>query len=160
MWWPWRRNVREHKFEELVLRRLDDIEKLLKAPTLTAFQAGDPMAIGNITAGTTGQFACALNWPSGVTPPANYAPIFIPSSPDSLITFAAATVDETGGAIPLAQQVVLTVPQNDTATSGAMGFAALGVDGSTTLQSNLVTFVITPAVTSPTEPTLVASQVA
>jgi hypothetical protein len=147
-------------FEYEELRLLRRILHLLEFPTLTAFQVGDDMAIGNITAGTTGQFACALNWPSGVTPPANYAPTFTPDSPDSLITFAPATADLTGGAIPLAQQVVLTVPLNDPATSGSMGFTALGTDGVTQLSSNVVTFTITqPPPPPPAEPTLVASQV-
>ena len=118
--------------------------------------------IGNITAGQTGQFACAINFPAGVTPPAGYKPSLAPSSPDPLITFAPATVDQTNGAVPLEQQFVATVDAADTNTSGQMGFSALGTDGVTVLQSNVVTFTITPASPPPppTEPTLAASQVA
>jgi hypothetical protein len=141
-------------------RKLKRIEQLLESPTLTAFQVGDDMAIGNITAGQTGQFAVAINFPSGVTPPVGYAPAITWSSPDPLITFAPATTDLTAGAIPLAQQVVATVAASDTATSGVVACTALGTDGVTVLTSNQVNFTITPATPPPpTEPTLVASQV-
>ena len=115
--------------------------------------------IGNITAGQTGQFACAVNFPAGVVPPAGYTPQLTPSSPDPLITFKPATVDLTSGAIPLAQQFVATVDPTDVNTSGQIGFSAIGTDGVTVLNSNVVTFTITPATVPPTEPTLVASQV-
>jgi len=118
------------------------------------------MAIGNITAGQTGQFAVAINFPPGVTAPANYSPIINWSSPDPLITFTPATTDVTGGAVPLSQQIVATVDPTDTATSGSVGASALGTDGASVLSSNVVTFTITPASVPPTEPTLVASQVA
>ena len=117
--------------------------------------------IGNIVAGQTGQFACAINFPDGVTPPAGFNPVLKPSSPDSLITFAPATVDATAGAVPLAQQFVATVDATDANTSGQMSFSCLGTDGVTVLTSNAVSFTITPAPPPPpTEPTLVASQVA
>ena len=117
------------------------------------------MSIGNITAGQTGQFAVAINFPSGVTAPSGYAPTLTWSSPDPLITFAPATVDLTSGVIPLSQQVVATVDKSDTLTLGSIGASALGTDGVTVLTSNVVTFTITPGTVSPTEPTLVASQV-
>ena len=155
-------------FEHEVLRLLREehekirrIERLLEFPHLTLSQVGDAtMAIGNITAGQTGQFAVAINFPSGVTPPAGYAPTITWSSPDPLITFAPATVDLTAGAIPLAQQAVATVDATDTLTSGVVGASALGTDGVTVLLSNVVSFTITPLPPPPpTEPTLVASQV-
>ena len=158
---------RDH-FEEEVLRLLREqqrklfrIEHLLDAPHLTAFQTGvNPMAIGNITAGQTGQFAVEINFPSGVTGPAGYAPTITWSSPDSLITFTPATTDLTSGAVPLSQQIVATVDPTDTATSGVVACTALGTDGVTVLTSNQVSFTITPATAPPpTEPTLVASQV-
>jgi hypothetical protein len=149
----------EHQFQHEVLHRLGRIERLLESPTLTAFQTGVFMAIGNITAGQTGQFAIAIDFPSGVTPPAGYEPTITWSSPDPLITFAPATEDLTAGAIPLSQQIVATVAATDTATSGSVGGSALGVDGVTELASNVVTFTITPAAPPVTEPTLVASQV-
>jgi hypothetical protein len=151
---------RDDKLDHVILRLLDKILRLLETPTLTAMQVGDTMAIGNITAGQTGQFAVAINFPSGVTAPAGYAPTITWSSPDSLISFAPATTDLTGGAVPLSQQTVATVAASDTATSGSVGCSALGVDGVTVLTSNVVTFTITPAPPPPpTEPTLVASQV-
>jgi hypothetical protein len=155
-------------FEQEVLRLLQDaerkiqrIERLLEFPHLTLTQVGGSMAIGNINAGGTGQFAIAVNFPAGVTPPAGYVPVITWSSPDPLITFAPATTDLTGGTIPLAQQIIATVDPTDTATSGAVGGSALGTDGTTVLTSNVVTFTITPSgpPPPPTEPTLVASQV-
>jgi len=119
------------------------------------------MAIGSIAPGTTGQFAVVLNWPSGVTPPASFSPVFTAESPDPLITFAPATTDLTSGAVPLAQQVVLSVPLSDTNTSGQMGFSCLGTDGVTVLTSNVVSFSIPQSAPPPppSEPTLTASQV-
>jgi hypothetical protein len=154
------RDSKDERIEHEILRRLIEVEKLLKTPTLTVMQVGDTMAIGNITAGQTGQFAVAINFPSGVTAPAGYAPAITWSSPDPLITFAPATTDLTGGAVPLSQQTVATVAASDTATSGSIGCSALGIDSVTVLMSNVVTFTITPAAPPPpTEPTLVASQV-
>ena len=145
---------------DIVLRKLERIERLLETPHLTAFQVGDPMAIGNITAGQTGQFAVVLEWPSGVTAPSSYDPSITWSSPDPLITFAPATADLTSGAVPLAQQIVATVGASDENTSGVVACTALGTDGVTVLTSNQVSFTITPGtVTPPSEPTLVASQV-
>jgi hypothetical protein len=160
------REFEHHTFEHQVLRLLEEqnrrilrIERLLEFPELTLTQVGGSMAIGNIPAGQTGQFAIAVNFPGGVTPPAGYTLSITWSSPDPLITFAPATTDLTGGAIPLAQQVVATVDPTDTATSGSVGGSALGTDGVTVLTSNVVTFTITSVVVPPTEPTLVASQV-
>lgn len=153
-------------FEQEVLRLLREdhnriiaIERLLAAPHLTAFQVGViPMAIGNITAGQSGQFAVAIEFPPGVSAPAGYAPTITWSSPDPLISFAPATTDLTSGAIPLAQQVVATVDASDTETSGVVAATALGTDGVTELVSNQVSFTISPAAPA-AEPTLVASQV-
>jgi hypothetical protein len=154
-------------FEEEVLRllredhrKIEHLEHLLEFPHLTAFQTGVTTMIGSIAPGATGQFACAINFPAGVTPPAGYNPVLTPSSPDPLITFAPATTDATGGAIPLAQQFVATVDPTDIATTGSVGFSTLGTDGVTVLVSNVVTFTIASVTPPPTEPTLVASQVA
>jgi hypothetical protein len=150
-----------HKLEHELVRLIKHVLRLLETPHLTAYQTGVVMAIGNITAGQTGQFAVAINFPSGVTAPSGYAPTITWSSPDSLITFAPATTDATGGAVPLSQQVVATVDPTDTNTSGVVACTALGTDGVTVLTSNQVSFTITPAAPPPpTEPTLVASQVA
>jgi hypothetical protein len=146
-------------FNHEELRLLHRILRLLETPHLTLLQVGDTMAIGNITAGQTGQFAVAIDFPAGVTAPAGYEPTLTFSSPDSLITFAPATIDLTNGAIPLSQQVVATVPASDTNTSGIIAATALGTDGVTVLTSNQVSFTITPTAVAPTEPTLVLSQV-
>ena len=119
------------------------------------------MAIGSIAPGSTGQFAVAINFPSGVAAPAGYSPTINWSSPDPLITFKPAIIDLTSGAIPLSQQIVATVDASDIAANGQVGAAALGVDGVTVLASNVVSFAIAqaPPPPPPTEPTLVASQV-
>jgi hypothetical protein len=145
--------------QDKILRLLRKIERLLEFPHLTLTQVGGSMAIGNITAGQTGQFAMAVVFPAGVTPSAGYTPVITWSSPDPLITFSPATTDLTGGAIPLAQQVVATVDKTDTATTFSIGGSAIGTDGVTVLTSNVVTGTITPSTVPPTEPTLVASQV-
>lgn len=155
-------------FEHEVLRLLEDernrlviIERLLKSPHLTLSQLGDSMSIGNIAAGSTGQFGVAINFPSGVTPPAGYNPTLTFSSSDPAITFAPATVDASNGAIPLSQQVVASVPLSDTNTSASFAATALGTDGVTVLTTNTVTVTLTPAPPPPpTEPTLVLSQLA
>jgi hypothetical protein len=153
----WRRNHFEHE----VLRRLARIEQLLETPKAYAVQLGDSM-IGNITAGQTGQFGGVIQFPAGVTPPAGYNPTLTWSSSDPGITFAPATTDLSTppGLIPLANQVVATVPTGDTDTSAEVGFSFLGVDGETVIDSNPVPFMITPAPPPPTEPTGLASQLA
>ena len=147
----------EHRLEHEELQLLRKILRLLETPRLTLTQLGDAMSIGNITAGQTGQFGIAINFPSGVTPPAGYNPTINWSSSDSNITFQPATTDLSNGAIPLSQQVVASVPASDTNTTASIGGSCLGTDGVTVLTSNPVSFSITPA-PPPTEPTLVASQ--
>jgi hypothetical protein len=143
-----------------ILRKLERIERLLEFPTLTVEQVGDIMSIGSIAPGATGQFAGAINFPAGVTPPTGFSPTLKWSSSDSGITFAPATADLTNGAIPLAQQVIATVPTGDTNTTASVGFSIIGTDGVTVLTSNVVSFTIPQAPPPPpVEPTLVASQV-
>jgi hypothetical protein len=153
--------MHEHKFQREVLRLLRKIVRQgqpSQEPQLTASQLGDTMSIGSIAPGSSGQFAVVLNWPAGVTPPANYNPVFTPSSSDPDIAFAPATQDLSNGTIPLAQQFVASVPLSDTVDStGEVGFSALGTDGVTVLESNVVDFTIPQA--PPAEPTLVATQI-
>jgi hypothetical protein len=148
-----------HHEEHEILQRLRRIEHLLELPHATAFQTGVTMAIGSIAPGTTGQFAGVVNFPSGVTAPAGYNPTLNWSSSDTSITFAPATADATNGAVPLANQVVASVPTGDTGTSAQVGFSLLAPDGVTVIPSNAVSFAI-PQSTSTTQPTGVASQVA
>jgi hypothetical protein len=155
-------------FEEEVLRLLREdhrkvvrIEKLLELPYATAFQTGVFMAIGSIAPGSTGQFAGVVQFPAGVTAPAGYNPTLTWQSSDASITFAPATTDATSGAVPLANQVVASVPTGDTNTSAQVGFTFIAPDG-TTIASNVVSFSIPQGTTPPppSEPTGVASQVA
>jgi len=157
-------------FEHGVYRRIGRLEHLIERvlhllekpqePQLKAFQTGDPMSIGSIAPGTTGQFAGVLNFPAGQSAPAGYNPQLTWSSSDPSITFAPATTDATNGAIPLDNQVVASVPVGDTLTDAQVAFTALGTDGVTVLTSNPVSFQIPQTTPPPTEPTLVASQVA
>jgi len=150
----------EERIWHEILRRLEKIERLLEFPPLTVEQVGDIMAIGSIAPGSTGQFAGAINFPAGVTAPTGFSPTLVWSSSDAGITFAPATTDLTGGAVPLAQQVVATVPTGDTNATASIGFSIIGTDGVTVLTSNVVSFAIPQAPPPPpTEPTLVASQV-
>ncbi len=146
-----------HHLEKEELRLLRKILHLLEFPHLTILQLGDAMAIGNITAGSTGQFAAAVQFPSGVTAPSGYTPSVTWSSPDPLITFTPATTDLSGGTIPLSQQTIVNVDATDTNTSGTIGASALAPDG--TAISATFSFTITPA-TTVTEPTLVITQLA
>ena len=121
------------------------------------------MALGNIAPGASGQFGVAINFPSGVNAPAGYNPTLTFSSSDPAITFAPATVDASGGTIPLAQQVIASVPASDTSTTASFAATALGTDGVTVLTSNTVTVTISaggPPPPPPTEPVLVLSQLA
>jgi hypothetical protein len=146
-----------HHLEREELRLLKKIERLLEFPHLTILEFGDNiMAIGNITAGSTGQFGAAVVFPSGVTPPSGYTPSVTWSSPDSLITFTAATTDLSGGTVPLSQQTIVNVDPTDTNTSGLIGASSTAPDG--TIITKTSTFTITPATV--TEPTLTITQFA
>jgi hypothetical protein len=104
-----------------------------------------PMAIGNITAGTTGQFGAAL-LDNGVAfvLPAGSTYVFSPSftASDPTVTFAPATTDESGGTIPLADQTVATVPAGDTGTSVTITATAIAPDGTTA--TGTLTVTLTP----------------
>lgn len=117
--------------------------------------------IGSIPPGGTGQFGVAVNWPAGSTPDPKYVPQITWQSPDPKITFSPATTDQSGGAIPLSQQIIATVDPTDANANGSVGAAAPGVDGVTPLVSNVDTFAIPAAPPPPpVEPTLVLSQLA
>jgi hypothetical protein len=150
-----------HKLEHELVRLIKHVLRLLESPHGTAYQTGVFMAIGSIAPGTTGQFAGVIQFPSGVTAPTGYNPTLTWSSSDDSITFAPATTDATNGAVPLANQVVASVPSSDTSTSAQVAFSFLGTDGETVINSNAVSFSIPQAPPPPpSEPTGVASQVA
>lgn len=87
------------------------------------------MSIGNIVAGTTGQLAAVL-LENGVayTAPAGSTYVFTPSvtSSDPLVTITPATVDASGGTVPLADQFLLTVDGAD--AGGTAVFTATATD--------------------------------
>jgi hypothetical protein len=78
------------------------------------------MSVGNIVAGTTGQLEAEV-FENGVlyTPPvgSTYAPIISWTASDPSVTLTAATADDSGGTVPLTQQIVVNVPAGDTSTS-------------------------------------------
>jgi len=78
------------------------------------------MSIGNIVAGTTGQLEAQV-FENGVpyTPPvgSTYAPVVTWTASDATVTFTPATADDSGGTVPLSQQIVVNVPAGDTSTS-------------------------------------------
>jgi hypothetical protein len=116
------------------------------------------MSIGNITAGTTGQFgATLLDNGTLYETPAGSTYIFTPSftASDPTVTFAPATVDESGGTILLEDQVVVTVPGGDLETSVTITATATAPDG--TMATGSVTVTLTPA---PQKFTIAVTQVA
>lgn len=117
-----------------------------------------PMALGNITAGTTGQFGATLldNGTTYVAPSGStyvFAPTF--TSSDATVTFAAATTDASGGTIPLADQTVVSVPGSDQNTSLTITATALAPDGTTV--TNSITVALTPG---PQQFTIAVAQLA
>lgn len=90
------------------------------------------MAVGTITAGTPSQFGSALLDNGAVfVPPAGSTYVFSPTftADDPGATFAPATVDASGGTIPLSAQTVVTLPVGDTATSVTITATATAPDG-------------------------------
>lgn len=105
------------------------------------------MSIGNIAAGTTGQFGAALldNGAPYVAPAGStytFSPTFTASDPS--VTFAPATVDDSGGTIPLSDQTVVSVPAGDTGTSVTITATATAPDGTTATGSITVTLTPVP----------------
>lgn len=86
-----------------------------------------------ITAGGSGQFGAALLDNGQLfTPPAGSTYVFVPtfSADDTTVTFSAATIDPSGGAIPLAAQTVVNVPAGDPGTPITITATATAPDGS------------------------------
>lgn len=146
----------EHEFLEVfraIERDLRDIKRSL-APqrySISITQLGDNMAIGNINAGSTGQFgATLLDNGAPYVAPSGSTYVFTPtfSASDTTVTFAPATTDASAGAIPLADQTVMSVPANDTGTSVTVGVSAVAPDGTTVTATLVVT--LTPGTTTAT----------
>lgn len=116
------------------------------------------MALGNITAGSTGQFAATL-LDNGLpySAPAGSSYVFNPTftTSDPLVTFALATTDASNGTIPLDEQIVVSIPGGDLGTSLTITATATAPDGTTIMNS--ITVALTPL---PQKYTLVISQLA
>jgi hypothetical protein len=98
-----------------------------------------PMAIGTITPGSTGQFgAVLLN--NGAPDTSGFVPVFTFTTSDPSATVAPATVDASGGTIPLAQQAVVSIPTGD--TLGSVVVTATTTDPTGASQSGSVTVAI------------------
>jgi hypothetical protein len=139
-------------FEREILRTLQRIEhkvsiieRLLDGKsnqyTILVTQE-DTMAIGNITAGSTGTFASTLLdngvpfvAPSGST----FVPSYTYSSPDSSVSFAP-SADTTSA--------VVTVPASDTAKTLVIGSSTVAPDGTTA--SGTITVTLSPSTGSQT----------
>jgi hypothetical protein len=92
------------------------------------------MSIGNIVAGTTGQLEAEI-FENGVlyTPPVGsaYAPTITWTASDPSVTLTPVTADDSGGAVPLAQQTVVNVPAGDTSTSVTITATTTDPNGNT-----------------------------
>lgn len=105
------------------------------------------MALGKIAPGSTGQFGAQL-LNNGAPDTSSFAPSFSFSASDPSVTFAPATEDASGGSIPLANQVVMSVPASDSLGSVIVTATATDPNGAT--QSGSVTVAI--AAGEPTSP--------
>jgi hypothetical protein len=116
------------------------------------------MSIGNIVAGTTGQLEAEV-FENGVlyTPPVGttYAPTVSWSASDTEVTFTPATADDSGGIVPLTQQIVVNVPAGDTSTSVTITATTTDPNG-----NSLTGTLSIPITSAPQVFTLLVSQVA
>jgi hypothetical protein len=99
----------------------------------------NPMALGTIAPGSTGQFGAQL-LSNGAPDTSGFVPSFTWTSSDPSVTFAAATTDASNGAIPLANQTVASVPTGD--TLGSVTITATATDPNGATQSGSVTVAI------------------
>jgi hypothetical protein len=103
------------------------------------------MALGTISPGSTGQFgAVLLN--NGVPDTSSFVPTFTWTSSDASATFAPATTDASGGTIPLANQIVMSIPTGDTSSSASAVASTPDPTGAT--QSGSVTVAVTGTTTA------------
>ena len=134
-----------------------ELEKRLNHYSLHITQE-TTMALENITAGTTGQFGATL-LDNGLpySAPAGSSYVFTPAftASDSAVTFTPATDDASSGTIPLADQIVVSIPASDSGTSVTITATATAPDGTTV--TNSITVALTPL---PRTYTLAISQLA
>jgi hypothetical protein len=130
---------------------LREIERELK-PHHHFTLKGTQFMANPIPAGSTGQLGWTL-LDNGVPVSPQPTLTLTYTSADPLVTFAAATTDASGGTIPLANQVVMTVGASDTQTSAIVNASAPAPDGSTAAGS--LTVAVTP---TPQKFTLVGTQ--
>ncbi len=126
------------RVEHLIERVLHLLEKHVVYTAVLVFE-DNPMAIGNINAGSTGTFAATLlqNGAPLATPPASPT-VWTYSCSDPSVTIAPST-DTTSA--------VYSVPSNDTGTSFQAAASATAPDG-TTVTTPPLTVTLTPGTTS------------
>jgi hypothetical protein len=109
----------EEEILEVLRKILHLLETHLKTFTLR-IKLENSMSIGQIVAGTTGQLEAEV-LENGVvyTPPVGvtYTPTITWTASDVEVTFSPATADDSGGVVPLSQQIVVNVPAGDPSTS-------------------------------------------
>lgn len=114
--------------DERLERLLREISHRLPPRPHPHFTLEISMSIGNIVAGTTGQLEAQV-FENGVayTPPVGttFAPTITWTASDASVAFTPATADDSGGTVPLSQQIVVNVPAGDTS-------ASVTITGSTT----------------------------
>ena len=143
----------EQRFEHEIRRRLEhidrEIERILRLlephvvyTAVLTFE--DPMAIGNINAGSTGTFAATLLSSTGGSAPA-------PVTPQPTLSWTYSCSDSTVTITPSADttSAVYSVPSNDTGTSLQAAASTTAPDG-TTVTTPPLTVTLTPGQTSVT----------
>jgi hypothetical protein len=105
---------------------------------LTQLQGDTTMALGTIAPGSTGQFGAVLL--NNGAPFAGFTGTFTFTTSDPSATVAPATTDASGGTIPLANQVVVSIPTGD--TLGSVSISATTTDPNGASQTGSVTVAI------------------
>ena len=129
----------DHRMLREILERVKRIERQLQDHYTVRVTQENVMSLGTIAPGSTGQFgAVLLN--NGIPDTSSFVPSFSFTASDPSVTFAPATTDASNGTIPLAQQVVASVPSSD--TLGSVTVTATCTDPNGVSQSGSVTVAI------------------
>lgn len=115
----WGRQQRVIELLEQLKQGQDALLRVLLPVTQTAtFYGGSSMStlpspITSSPVGSSVLLVMTLNIPAGVTPPAGYSYQPNVTTAESTVTVAPSTVDQTNGAVPLAQQFIVTDAATD-----------------------------------------------
>jgi hypothetical protein len=133
---------RQTRLLEEIAFTLERIEKALIPPHHYTVQIRSLNMANPIPAGSTGQLGAALL--DNGAPVTGFTGTFTFTCPDTLVTFAAATTDASGGTIPLANQVVVSVAGSETAISAVITATTTAPDGTTATGTLTITITPTP----------------